>query len=93
MNDKYFIYVEGDTNKSDYIGKLTELENITENEAKQIANKILSFHDYIITDESVGDKEADYLKKTFIPFDTNYGEFCHNVTSVKLIKGQNIKLK
>lgn len=37
MKNKYFLYIEGDTNEGNYIGKLSELGEVSEKEAKDIA--------------------------------------------------------
>lgn len=94
MKNKYFLYVEGVTNEDDYIGKLSELGDVSENEAKEIARKIISFHDYNFIngtyddmDPSIDEDEAVYLKERFVPYNNDCGGYCYNVTSVEIIKG------
>lgn len=95
MKNKYFLYVEGDTNEGNYIGKLSELGEISENEAKDIARKISSFHDYNfingsydVIDPSIDEDEAAYLKERFLPYNDDCGGYCYDVASVELIKGE-----
>lgn len=66
MRNKYFLYVEGDTNEDDYIGKLSELSDVSENKAKEIARKLTSFHENVFTDPSIDEDEAVDLKENFI---------------------------
>ena len=88
MKNKYFLYVEGDTNEDDYIGKLSELGDVNENEAKEIARKLTSFQENVFTDSSIDEDEAVYLKERFVPYNNDCGGYCYDVTSVELIKGE-----
>lgn len=90
MKNKYFLYVEGDTNEDDYIGKLSELGDVNENEAKEIARKLTSFQENVFTDPSIDEDEAVYLKERFVPYNNDCGGYCYDVTSVELIKGEEI---
>ena len=88
MKNKYFLYIEGYTKEDDYIGKLSELGDISENEAKDIACKLTSFYENVFTDPSIDEDEAAYLKERFVPYNNDCGGYCYDVTTVELIKGE-----
>ena len=83
-----FLYVEGYTNEDDYIGKLSELGDVSENEAKEIASKLAPFYENVFTDPSIDEDEAVYLKERFVPYNNDCGGYCYDVTTVQLIKGE-----
>lgn len=90
MRNKYFLYVEGDTNEDDYIGKLSELSDVSENKAKEIARKLTSFHENVFTDPSIDEDEAVDLKENFVPYNNDTGGYCNDITTVQLIKGETV---